>query len=62
MTTAVLGWTVLAAILAVAVALFVGAIIVMVCRDLFDVYRDRRSRRRRDRGAARGEQSTWDRY
>jgi hypothetical protein len=43
----------------VVVAVFVGAAIDMVCRDLFDMGRDRRRRRRRRRDR---EDSTWDRY
>jgi 4-hydroxybenzoate polyprenyltransferase len=38
----------LAIFLAAGTAVFVGAIIIMVCRDLFDVYRDRRRRRNRE--------------
>jgi 4-hydroxybenzoate polyprenyltransferase len=55
---------VLAVLVGVVVAVFVGAVIVMVCRDLFDMGRDRRRRRRRrrDRALVRGEDSTWDRY
>jgi hypothetical protein len=55
---------VLAVLIGVAVAVFVVAAIVMVCRDLFDMGRDRRRRRRRrrDSGLVRGEDSTWDRY
>jgi hypothetical protein len=55
---------VLAVLVAVIVAVFVGAAIVMVCRDLLDMGADRRRRRRRrrDRSSMRGEDSTWDRY
>jgi uncharacterized protein (DUF2062 family) len=56
--------SVLAVLIGVAVAGFIGAVIVMVCWDLFDMGQDRRRRRRRrrDRGLVRGEDSTWDRY
>jgi 4-hydroxybenzoate polyprenyltransferase len=55
---------VFAILVGVVVAVFIGAVIVMVCRDLFDMGRDRRRRRqrRRDRSSVRGEDSTWDRY
>jgi hypothetical protein len=55
---------VFAILIGVVVAVFIGAVIVMVCRDLFDMSRDRRRRRqrRRDRSSVRGEDSTWDRY
>jgi hypothetical protein len=50
------GMMVLAILLAVAVVVFAGAIIVMVSRDVFDMFRDRRKRRRRrERGAMRGD-------
>jgi uncharacterized protein (DUF2062 family) len=40
---------VLAVLVGVVVAVFIGAVIVMTCRDLFDMGRDRRRRRQRRR-------------